>query len=105
MIDVSDNGPGIADAIRDKLFHPFVSFGKANGTGLGLTVVQKIVQDHGGKVWVERSADGKTIFRITIPGRAPHSSLDAGDDELTTGPLVPVGSDRAAENSIRHSDT
>src|ERR1700678_3522312 len=44
-IEVSDNGPGIAEAIRDKLFHPFVSYGKENGTGLGLTVVHKIVQD------------------------------------------------------------
>ena len=104
-IDVSDNGPGVAEAIREKLFHPFVSFGKTNGTGLGLTVVQKIVQDHGGKVWVERTSDGKTVFRITIPGRSPHGSLDAGDDELTTGPFVPVVSDRTTENSTRHSDT
>ncbi|MGB6840752.1 MAG: ATP-binding protein, partial [Candidatus Sulfotelmatobacter sp.] len=44
-IEVSDNGPGIAEPILDRLFHPFVSFGKENGTGLGLTVVQKIVQD------------------------------------------------------------
>jgi signal transduction histidine kinase len=105
MIDVSDNGPGVADAIRDKLFHPFVSFGKANGTGLGLTVVQKIVQDHGGKVFVERTSDARTVFRITIPARASHGSLDAGDDELAAAPFVPVSSNRATENSIRHSDT
>jgi signal transduction histidine kinase len=103
-IAVSDNGPGIAEPIRDKLFHPFVSFGKENGTGLGLTVVQKIVQDHGGQVLLERTADGQTIFRITLPGGAPQSSLDDGDDELTAGPYLPVNSDRATENSIRHSD-
>ena len=39
-IAVSDNGPGIAESIRGKLFHPFVSYGKENGTGLGLAVVQ-----------------------------------------------------------------
>ncbi len=107
LIDVSDNGPGIAEEIRDKLFHPFVSFGKENGTGLGLTVVQKIVQDHGGKVVMERTSDARTVFRITIPGRAPHGS-DTSDDELATGPLLPVEAPvsniRPTENSIRHSD-
>jgi signal transduction histidine kinase len=104
-IAVSDNGPGIAEPIRDKLFHPFVSFGKENGTGLGLTVVQKIVQDHGGQVLLERSADARTVFRITLPGRAPHDPLDAGGDELTGRSFLPLDNDRATENSIRHSDT
>ena len=103
-IAVSDNGPGIAEPIRDKLFHPFVSFGKENGTGLGLTVVQKIVQDHGGQVLLERTSDARTIFRITLPGRAPQGSADNGDD-LTAHPFVPLSNDRATENSIRHSDT
>ncbi len=104
-ISVSDNGPGIAEPIRDKLFHPFVSFGKENGTGLGLTVVQKIVQDHGGQVLLERTADARTIFRITLPGRPAQSSADASDDDLTGRPFLPVDNDRATENSIRHSDT
>jgi signal transduction histidine kinase len=104
-IAVSDNGPGIAEPIRDKLFHPFVSFGKENGTGLGLTVVQKIVQDHGGQVVLERTADARTIFRITLPGRAPQGSAEAGDDEPAMHPFLPVENDRATENSIRHSDT
>ena len=103
-ISVSDNGPGIAEAIQDKLFHPFVSFGKENGTGLGLTVVQKIVQDHGGQVLMERTADARTVFRITIPGQAPQGLQDAGGDELTVRPVSPVNSGRATENSIRHSD-
>jgi signal transduction histidine kinase len=104
-IAVSDNGPGIAEPIRDKLFHPFVSFGKENGTGLGLTVVQKIVQDHGGQVLQERTADARTIFRITLPGRAPQGSRADDDDELTAHPYLPVDHERATENSIRHSDT
>ena len=104
-IAVSDNGPGIAEAIRDRLFHPFVSFGKENGTGLGLTVVQKIVQDHGGNVLMERTEDARTVFRITIPGRAPQGSFEADDDERTGDPFLPVNSDRPTEDSIRHSDT
>jgi signal transduction histidine kinase len=108
-IAVSDNGPGIAEEIRDKLFHPFVSFGKENGTGLGLTVVQKIVQDHGGKVLMERSPDARTVFRITIPGPDPQGSPDNLspniDDERTARRRLPVADARATENSIRHSDT
>jgi signal transduction histidine kinase len=104
-IEVADNGPGIAEPIQDKLFHPFVSHGKENGTGLGLTVVQKIVQDHGGQVLMERTADDRTVFRITIPGRAPRGSDDGDDDHLTARGFLPVESDRVPENSIRHSDT
>jgi signal transduction histidine kinase len=93
-IAVSDNGPGIADEIRDKLFHPFVSFGKENGTGLGLTVVHKIVQDHGGLVETQRSADGRTIFRITIPGGSSQGFTSTGHDDETRRPAVPVESKR-----------
>ena len=77
VIEVSDNGPGIADPIRDKLFLPFVSYGKENGTGLGLTVVQKIVHDHNGKVETERR-DGKTVFRIVLPSPARAESQPGG---------------------------
>jgi signal transduction histidine kinase len=66
-IRISDNGPGIADAVRDKLFDPFVSYGKENGTGMGLTVVQKIVQDHGGDVVVEQTSPEGTTFKVKVP--------------------------------------
>jgi len=66
-IRVADNGPGIADAVRERLFDPFVSHGKENGTGMGLTVVQKILQDHGGDVMVEETSATGTTFRIDIP--------------------------------------
>jgi signal transduction histidine kinase len=66
-IRIEDNGPGIADAVRGRLFEPFVSYGKENGTGMGLTVVQKILQDHGGDVVVEQSSASGAIFRVTIP--------------------------------------
>jgi signal transduction histidine kinase len=66
-IRIEDNGPGIAEAVRDRLFEPFVSHGKENGTGMGLTVVQKILQDHGGDVGVEQTSASGTTFRISIP--------------------------------------
>ena len=76
-ITIADNGLGIPESLRDKLFHPFVSYGKENGTGLGLTVVQKIVQDHGGEVSVERTADAKTVFRVVLPGRGAETFSNA----------------------------
>jgi len=66
-ISVSDNGSGIPEKIRDDVFQPFVTFGKADGTGLGLAVVQKIVLDHGGKVAVESTGEEGTTFKLRLP--------------------------------------
>jgi signal transduction histidine kinase len=66
-IRVIDDGPGLDTSIRDKVFHPFVSHGKENGTGLGLTIAQKIVQDHSGQLQVEQSVPGCTVMQITLP--------------------------------------
>jgi signal transduction histidine kinase len=75
-IRISDNGPGIADVVQGKLFEPFISHGKENGTGMGLTVVQKIVQDHGGDVVVEQTSPQGTTFRVSVPlSPAPENVL------------------------------
>ena len=66
-IRVVDDGPGLDESIRDKVFHPFVSHGKENGTGLGLTIAHKIVQDHFGELQVEESRPGRTVMRISLP--------------------------------------
>ena len=62
---VTDNGPGISQDIRSHLFEPFVT-SKAQGKGLGLALVAKIVRDHGGIIEC-RSQDRKTTFRILMP--------------------------------------
>lgn len=79
-IRVSDNGPGIPDSIRQRLFEPFVSYGKENGSGMGLTVAQKIIQDHGGEICVERTSETGTVFKLTVPLalRSKEASLDGG---------------------------
>ena len=66
-IRISDNGPGIAEPIRDQLFRPFVSFGKENGTGLGLTIAHKILQDHGGTLQLASTSTEGTTFELTLP--------------------------------------
>jgi signal transduction histidine kinase len=73
-IKICDHGRGVPDSIRDTLFEPFVSVGKENGTGLGLTIVQKIVQDHGGEVRIESTSSLGTVFRIRLPFPAPKES-------------------------------
>ena len=83
-IRIQDNGPGIAEAVRDRLFEPFVSHGKENGTGMGLTVVQKILQDHGGDVAVEQTSASGTIFRVSIPlNPSAETALAARHDTQT----------------------
>jgi signal transduction histidine kinase len=66
-VRIVDNGRGIAPAVRDTLFEPFVSCDKENGTGMGLTVVQKIVQDHGGEIIVESTSATGSAFRLFLP--------------------------------------
>jgi signal transduction histidine kinase len=68
-VRISDNGPGVAEAVRQRLFQPFTSYGKQNGIGLGLTISQKIMQDHGGAIALESSGTGRTVFRLTLPLR------------------------------------
>jgi len=95
---VSDNGRGIPTAIRNTLFEPFVSQGKENGTGLGLTVVHKIIQDHGGEVNLERTSPEGTVFRITLPHPATLSSRDGGPaaDESSSAADAHANSGRPA---------
>lgn len=66
-VEIEDTGRGIAPEIAQSLFQPFATHGKAHGTGLGLTICKKIVEDHGGKIWA-LSAPGKgATFCFTIP--------------------------------------
>ena len=64
-LQVIDNGPGIPDEIRDKIFYPLVS-GRAGGSGLGLTLTQSFIHQHHGTIEVE-SRPGRTAFRILLP--------------------------------------
>jgi signal transduction histidine kinase len=84
-IRVSDNGRGIPESIRGQLFEPFVSHGKENGTGLGLTVVQKIVQDHGGDVIVEKTSSAGTVFRLLLPLTTSSENVPAGREQGKNG--------------------
>jgi len=64
-LQVIDNGPGIPEGIRDRIFYPLVS-GRENGSGLGLTIAQSFVQQHGGTIEVT-SRPGRTCFSLMLP--------------------------------------
>ena len=66
-IRIEDSGPGVPEEIRERLFEPFASFNKSGGTGLGLAVVKKIVEEHGGRVWEERRDLKGACFHLTLP--------------------------------------
>lgn len=65
VIRVKDNGPGIPDDIRDKIFNPFFTT-KNTGTGLGLAMVRRVIEAHGGRIFFESTGNG-TLFIIEIP--------------------------------------
>ena len=64
-VRVSDNGPGIAERDLPKVFDPFFTK-RAEGTGLGLTIVHRIIDEHDGHIEVV-SDSGGTVFTVTLP--------------------------------------
>lgn len=70
QVQVRDNGPGIPDEIRDRIFYPMVS-GRPDGTGLGLSIAQELINQHGGLIECE-SRPGDTIFHVYLPLEPSH---------------------------------
>jgi len=68
-LDIEDTGPGIPEEVRHRIFEPFFTT-KASGTGLGLAVVKRIVEGHGGELMVHSRPGAGTVFRIRLPLRA-----------------------------------
>jgi signal transduction histidine kinase len=71
-VSVSDTGPGIAETDRDKIFEEFRQAEgsitqRKGGTGLGLAIAKKIVEMHGGKIWVESEVGKGSKFTFTLP--------------------------------------
>jgi PAS domain S-box-containing protein len=81
-ISVTDNGPGIPADVLPKLFRPFFTT-KAQGTGLGLAVVQKIIVQHGGQVEVRNRPDGGAEFIVTLPlPRSMPEAVESKQDSI-----------------------
>src|SRR2546429_1763998 len=96
---VADSGSGIADAVLPHLFTPFFTTKEpGQGTGLGLSITYSIVEAHGGRITVERPAEGGAAFLVDLPP-APlatdaarrETAEPAGAPPPTKRPLPPVG--------------
>jgi signal transduction histidine kinase len=92
VLSFVDDGPGIPDVIRERLFTPFASHGKVHGSGLGLAIVRQIVEDHQGSIAVE-SEPGHTVFTLRLPSKEPRQSVVPDEPSaltLTTGRETPA---------------
>jgi signal transduction histidine kinase len=74
-VTISDNGPGIPASVRRTLFDPFVTAGKSNGTGLGLTLARQVAEEHGGTVCLDESNRERTVFTLNLT-KNRYSSLE-----------------------------
>jgi signal transduction histidine kinase len=73
IVEIEDNGPGIPDVIRSRLFRPFATAGKGRGLGLGLAICAEIAKAHQGKISAEPH-EGGALFRMTLPVGGPRVS-------------------------------
>ena len=74
VVSVKDHGRGIPRGHLDHVFEPFHQVDASDskdriGSGLGLAICRRIIDQHGGRIWVEQPRDGGSIFRFTLPGR------------------------------------
>ena len=70
LLVVADDGPGVADEDRERVFDPFYTTrDPGKGTGLGLAIVARTVHDAGGMVWVDRAREGGAAFKVFLPSR------------------------------------
>ena len=104
LVRVSDNGPGIPDKLRRKIFGRFVRLGselerEKPGTGLGLFIVRTLVRRLGGAITVRgRGSQPGTVFEVQLPAILPATPADGGElaqDKRTTEPSRPTGAEAA----------
>jgi signal transduction histidine kinase len=67
ITEIADTGPGIAPEMADKLFQPFATHGKTHGSGLGLSICKKIIEDHHGRIWAANDPSGGAVFSFALP--------------------------------------
>jgi two-component system sensor histidine kinase PilS (NtrC family) len=81
---VTDNGPGVAEEIRERIFNPFVT-ARVGGSGLGLAIVQRAVQAHRGLVLFDSPPGGGSTFSVIIPGSPPIAPGASARSVLSAG--------------------
>ena len=71
VLEISDNGPGMPDDMRERLFQPFTTSNKTSGMGLGLAITADLVKLHHGQIILVQGPNAGTTFRVTLPCQQP----------------------------------
>lgn len=71
VLEVEDNGPGMPQEVRERLFRPFTTSNKTSGIGLGLAITADLVKQHHGQIALVDAGEVGTTFRVTLPCRQP----------------------------------
>ena len=66
-VDFKDSGTGMPEEVKRRIFEPFVTYGKKHGTGLGMAIVKKVMDDHKGKIEIESELGKGTTIRLLFP--------------------------------------
>ena len=87
---VADTGPGITDVVAQNVFTPFFTTKEpGHGTGLGLSITYSIVENHGGRITVERPSNGGAAFRVDLPPVPPGAPAPAPPRAPAPAPVPP----------------
>jgi signal transduction histidine kinase len=78
IVSIDDDGPGIPDPLRDRLFQPLVRDPSASGAGLGLAIAREAVEQMGGSIWFQCDSPRGTRFRFTMPKLGQPASPTSG---------------------------
>lgn len=89
IVNVIDNGTGVPEKIRNRVFEPFVSEGKQKGTGLGLTLANCIALEHGGEVVLLSSRPGETVFQLRVAREFPRCDGTNGAESKSHDQVIP----------------
>lgn len=66
-IEFKDSGTGMPEEVKKRIFEPFMTYGKKHGTGLGMSIVKKVIEDHKGKIEIDSEMGKGTTIRILLP--------------------------------------
>lgn len=75
LIQVADNGPGLPQRAKDRLFQPFAGSGRPDGAGLGLAIARELAQAHGGDLVLAKSTAKGAVFELRLPGSPPKTPV------------------------------
>ncbi|MBI5464264.1 MAG: cyclic nucleotide-binding domain-containing protein [Ignavibacteriales bacterium] len=69
-VEFTDTGTGMPDEVKKRIFEPFMTYGKKHGTGLGMAIVKKVIDDHGGRIEIDSEMGKGTTIRILLPTKS-----------------------------------